>query len=212
MAIRIETRILIGAALLLAVLPLPASSQDLARGEQLYGLCTQCHGEAGEGNPMALAPSIAGLGEWYVAAQLRNFKNGLRGTHPDDVGGLRMYPMSLSIATDEDIAALAAYVASLPVPALEPTIQGDAAKGKEYYTPCTACHGPDGQGNQALNAPRLAGSSDWYLVESLKKFKAGIRGGNPGNANAVMMRGMALSLADDQAIRDVVAHIQTLAK
>lgn len=210
MAVRIET--LIGAALLLAALPLGAAAQDLARGEALYGLCTQCHGEMGEGDPLALAPSIAGLGEWYVAAQLGNFKNGLRGTHPDDVGGLRMYPMSLSIASEEDIDALAAYVSSLPTPDLEPTVEGDATKGQQYYAPCAACHGAEGQGNQALNAPRLVGTSDWYLVESLEKFKAGIRGGNGASANAVMMRGMALSLADDQAVRDVVAHIQTLSK
>ena len=202
----------IAAALMSLALPVGATAKDIARGEKLYGLCTQCHGATGAGSPLALAPSIAGLADWYVTAQLKNFKSGLRGTHPDDVGGLRMYPMSLSIASDEDIASLAAYVARLPTPDLEPTVTGNAAKGKDYYVTCAACHGAAGEGNQALNAPRLAGTSDWYLVEALKKFKAGIRGGNPGNANSVMMRGMALSLVDDQAIDDVVAHILTLSK
>lgn len=195
------------ATLLLAT---AGSAQDLARGEALYGLCTQCHGAEGAGDPLALAPSIAGQHAWYVETQLKNFKNGLRGLHPQDTGGLRMYPMSLAIKTDEDIADLAAYVASMPVPEQEVTVAGDAEAGKAYYAPCTACHGPDGMGNQALNAPRIAHQSDWYLVESLKKFKAGIRGGDPANQNAVMMRGMALSLPDDQAIRDVVAYIHTL--
>ena len=207
-----RTTLVIAAMLAALLLPAAGSAQDLERGEDLYGLCTQCHGADGAGDPLALAPSIAGQAAWYVEAQLKNFKNGLRGMHAQDTGGLRMYPMSLALKSDEDIAAVAAYVASLPAPELEPTVVGNASAGQGYYATCTACHGPEGAGNQALNAPRLVGTSDWYLVESLKKYKAGIRGGNPGNPNAVMMRGMAMSLADDQAINDVVAHILTLGK
>jgi cytochrome c oxidase subunit 2 len=189
----------------------PASAEEpIARGEEIYGLCQQCHGVDGAGNPLSLAPAIAGLDAWYVEAQLHNFKKGVRGMHPDDRGGLRMYPMSLSLRSDADIAAVATYVASLPRAKPPVTVEGDAAKGATSYKTCAACHGPEGNGNKALNAPSLIGSSDWYLVESLKKFKAGVRGGNAGNQPAVMMRGMALSLADDQAIRDVVAHIMTL--
>ncbi|MGH0032734.1 MAG: c-type cytochrome [Myxococcota bacterium] len=208
------TRNLLAIAATVAALVLPAlaQAQDLARGEEIYGLCTQCHGTAGAGDPLSLAPSIAGKSQWYLERQLHNFKQGLRGTHPDDLGGLRMYPMSRSLRSDEDIAAVAAYVASLPVPDLEPTIEGDAAKGQASYATCQACHGPEGAGNEALNAPRLTHTSDWYLVQALRKYQAGILGGNPGNQNAVMMRGMALSLADDQAIFDVVAYIRTLEK
>lgn len=204
--------LVIAATLAALVLPAATAAQDLARGEALYGLCTQCHGADGAGDPLSLAPSIGGQPQWYVERQLHNFKQGLRGMHPDDLGGLRMYPMSLSIRSDEDIQALAAYVASLPAIHPEPTVEGDASKGKAYFVTCAACHGADGAGNQAMNAPRLVGTSDWYLVETLKKYKAGIRGGNPSNANSVMMRGMALSLPDDQAINDVVAHILTLSK
>jgi len=63
-----------------------------------------------------------------------------------------------------------------------------------------------------VNAPALAGASDWYLYEAPTKFKAGIRGSNPNDVNAVLMRGMSNMLADDQAIRDVVAHITTLSR
>jgi cytochrome c553 len=208
-----QTLVMLAIAAAAAVaLPAVAGAQDLARGEQIYGLCTQCHGPEGAGDPLSLAPAIAGQAAWYVEAQLHNFKAGKRGTHPEDMGGLRMYPMSLAIKSDEDIAAVAAYVESLPAPELQPTIEGDAAKGSSYYATCTACHGAEGAGNQALNAPRLVGTSDWYLVETLKKYRAGIRGGASASQNSVMMRGMALSLADDQAIRDVVAHITTLGK
>lgn len=191
-------------------LPLAASADD-GRGEVLFDLCTQCHGSQGQGMALSLAPAIAGLGEWYVEAQLKAYKSGLRGKHPEDLGGLRMYPMSLSLRSDEDIAIVSKYVAELPRAYPPPTLKGgDPERGKGYYAPCTACHGADGKGNQTMNAPSLVGGTDWYLYESLKKFKAGVRGGNPENQNAVMMRGMAMSLPTEQAIRDVVAYVMTL--
>jgi cytochrome c553 len=195
-----------------AAAPQGAARADApARGQQIYKLCEQCHGVAGEGSSLALAPEIAGLPEWYVAAQLRNFKGGLRGMHPGDVAGLRMYPMSLTLKTDADIQAVAAYVASLPPLRPEPTLSGgDPARGAAIYATCAACHGPDGGGNQALNAPPLNHQADWYLLSSLQKFKAGVRGGDPRNANAVLMRSFSNALADEQAMKDVIAHIETL--
>ncbi len=41
-------------------------------------------------------------------------------------------------------------------------------------------------------------------------YKAGTRGSNPANATAMLMRGMAMSLADEQAMKDIIAHINTL--
>ena len=86
----------------------------------------------------------------------------------------------------------------------------DPRKGEALYVICKACHGPDGAGIRAMNAPRLKGTSDWYLLTTLEKFKAGIRGGVGSSPNSVLMRGMALSLADEQAIKDVIAYVQTL--
>lgn len=198
------------AALAILALAASASGEDVARGKEIFRLCEQCHGPEGRGNQLFLAPAIAAQPAWYVTEQLQYFRKGERGKHPDDVGGLRMYPMSLSLKSDEDVKDVAAYVASLPAPPVHQTIEGDAAKGATYYKTCQACHGADGKGNAQIKAPRLYGTSDWYLVEALKKFKAGIRGTDPGNPTATMMRGMAMSLPDDQAIRDVVAHVLTL--
>ena len=148
-----------------------------------------------------------------MEAQLQKFKGGLRGAHPDDVAGLRMRPMTYTLKTDADLSAVAAYVAGLPpvepVPSLE---GGDAAKGQTSYALCMACHGAAGEGNKALNGPPLNRLNDWYLLEQLEKFKAGIRGGDPRDVNGIMMRPMALSLADDQAMKDVIAYILTLGR
>ncbi|MEE8508940.1 MAG: c-type cytochrome [Myxococcota bacterium] len=189
-----------------------AIAGDLARGEVLFHYCTQCHGDAGGGSQLARAPAIAGLGEWYVLSQLRKFKSGDRGTHPDDIGGLRMHPMSRLLRSEEDVQAVAAYVASLTPSRPKPVVEGgDSARGAALYTLCGTCHGPEGAGNQAFNAPALRTTNDWYLLAALEKYKVGVRGGNLRNGNAVLMRGMAMQLKNEQAMKDVVAHIMTFA-
>ena len=151
------------------------------------------------------------MDQWYVEAQLKNFRSGARGLHPDDTGGLRMYQMSRALKQDDEIKDVSAYVASLPSTQPDPVVVGgDPAKGKALYALCQQCHGAAGEGNKVMNSPALVGTNDWYLVGELTEYKKGVRGGNPANPNAVMMRGMSNSLADDQAIKDVVAHIMTL--
>jgi cytochrome c553 len=192
----------------LAAAPLAAAAED--RGRELFQLCAQCHGPDGAGDPMALAPAIAGMDEWYVNAQLHKFRSGARGTHFDDLAGMRMRPMALSLLDEENVAAVAAYVSSLPHTQPKPTLGGDAARGQALYAPCAACHGPDGAGIQALNGAPLRGSSDWYLLRQIQNFRSGVRGTKPEDASGALMRPMSLTLADEQAIKDVIAYITTL--
>jgi cytochrome c553 len=188
-----------------------ATAEDDGRGEQLYALCAQCHGAEGQGNSTVLAPNIAGLAAWYVQGQLVKFRSGWRGLHPEDTGGMRMRPMSQWLRSDEDVAAVSAYVASLPKVKSESELAGgDVTRGQALYGPCIACHAVDGSGNEALQGPALTHTGDWYLLTQLGNFKAGIRGANPEDAQGGMMRGMVNTLADEQAMRDVLAYIQTL--
>jgi cytochrome c553 len=189
----------------------PAHADDAERGEALFGLCAQCHGSAGAGNALFLAPAIAGMEEWYVEAQLKKFRAGTRGTHFDDLSGMRMRPMSRVLRSEEDVSLVARHVAGLPKVNAPPTLEGgDAARGAALYPLCSTCHGVKGEGLKALNGPALAAQSDWYMLDQLKKFKLGIRGSNPQDIDGIMMRPMSLSLTDDQAIKDVIAHIKTL--
>jgi cytochrome c oxidase subunit 2 len=182
-----------------------------ASGPEIFQLCASCHGPAGEGNVLFNAPSIAGLPKWYLEAQLHKFRSGVRGTHPGDVTGMQMRPMAISFHNDQDLQAVAGYVASLPrPPATHAGAAGDATKGQALFAACAACHGPDGAGNEQLKAPPLKNASDWYLIAQLKKFKAGERGANPGDIEGAQMRPMAATLVDEQAMKDVVAHIMTL--
>ena len=193
------------------VLATGAGAADLERGEALFTLCSQCHGADAAGNEAYLAPAIAGLDAWYVAAQLRLFRKGGRGTHFDDLAGMRMRPMALTLRNEEDVDAVAAYVASLPRVALDRTLDGDPAKGKASYAVCAGCHGMDATGNKGVMAPSLH-NSDWYLFRQMQNYKAGVRGTNPVDNFGMAMRPMAMTLPTDEAVKNVIAYIMSLSK
>jgi len=186
---------------------------SLARGEALFELCGFCHGPEGLGNQTLGAPGIAGLPEWYIQRQLESFRSGGRGTHPDDVEGMRMRPMSMTLRLPGDLESVAKYTAELDGVEADTTLEGgDPQRGSALFATCIACHGPKAEGNQALNAPTLHYQGDWYLVKQLQKFRAGIRGTNPKDTTGALMRPMAMALPDEQALLDVVAFISTLSK
>jgi cytochrome c553 len=181
------------------------------RGEMLFrNYCSSCHQENGHGKPNVEAPAIAGLPDWYVEKQLHAFRKGWRGGEYEDVAGLRMRPMSLTLTGDEDIAIVARYVATLQAIQPEGTLDGDAAKGKAAYATCQACHGPDGEGMPAVKSPPLTQTHDWYLLTQLKNFKGGVRGDDQGDVTGSQMMPMANTLADEQAMKDVIAYVLTL--
>ena len=171
--------------------------------------CAPCHGDAGQGNVELAAPAIAGLPAWYVEAQLHKFRNGDRGNHAQDLPGLRMRPMARTLP-EGDVTLLASHVAGLAPHAPTRTVQGDADKGKALYATCAACHGPDGKGNEALNAPPIGQLDDWYIVTQIHNFKNGIRGADPDDTTGAQMAPMANTLPDEAAVHDVIAYLGTL--
>jgi cytochrome c oxidase subunit 2 len=196
--------------LLIALLSGEALAADVAAGKAAYAVCTACHGADGGGNQALNAPRLVGQEAWYLKRQLEAFRDGLRGTAPGDVGGAQMKPMAMTLTTPAAIDNVVAYIQTLTAPPAPVTVKGDAAAGKKLYATCAACHGPEGQGNVQLNAPRLAGQQDWYLVRQLQNFKSGLRGTQPKDAYGAQMKPMAAMLANDQAINDVVAYVDTL--
>jgi len=184
---------------------------DAAKGKAAYAVCAACHGANGMGNKALNAPQIAGQEPWYLERQLNNFKGGIRGANPKDTYGMQMRPMALTLANDQAVSDMAAFLSSMPVSkSSESTVKGDATAGKASYMICQTCHGPKGGGNKALNSPNLTGLQDWYIVRQLKNFKAGIRGTKSGDLFGMQMRPMAMTLANDAAINNVAAYIATL--
>jgi len=184
---------------------------DPAKGKAAYAVCAACHGANGKGNKALNAPRIAGQEPWYLERQLKNYKGGIRGADPKDTYGMQMRPMALTLANDQAVSDMAAFLSSMPVSkSSESTVKGDATAGKASYMICQTCHGPKGGGNRALNSPKLTGLQDWYIVRQLKNFKAGIRGTKSGDLFGMQMRPMAMTLANDAAINNVAAYIATL--
>lgn len=85
----------------------------------------------------------------------------------------------------------------------------NANAGQQAYATCATCHGQNGEGNQALNAPKLAGLQPWYIERQLDYFQTGVRGGE-GDTIGATMAPMAMIL-DDNGVRNVSAYIATLA-
>lgn len=183
---------------------------DPEKGKAHFQLCIACHGPSGEGNKVLNAPATAAQYSWYIARQLKNLKAGLRGSHPEDIYGAQMRPMALVLANDEAIEDVSAYIEQLPMATIEDTVVGDAEAGKKAFAPCLACHGEDGLGVPELNAPRLTGQNDWYLVRQLKNFHGGLRGTDKKDIFGTQMRHMSQLLLDETQINDVVAYINTL--
>ena len=90
------------------------------------------------------------------------------------------------LASQTDYAEMAAKVA------------GNAAIGAAQYGVCAACHGQQGEGNmRALNAPKIAGQSAWYLKRQIMNYKNGLRGTHEGDVYGQQMIGMVATLVDD---------------
>lgn len=100
--------LLIASSLALAILATPAFAKgNAARGKQLAYTCTGCHGIAEYKNayPSYRVPKIGGQNEQYLIAALTGYKKRER-NHPTMQAQAQSY-------SDEDIANIAAYLASL---------------------------------------------------------------------------------------------------
>lgn len=199
----------------LAGLPTFAETQaapagDATAGANHYAVCTACHGAQGEGNPALNAPKIAGLPDWYLRRQLRNYQQRIRGGDPMDLYGAQMAPMAQTVLEPNALANVIAYIETLPDDPAPVTVSGDAARGARLYPTCAVCHGPAGEGRWGTNAPPLAGMTDWYLARQLQNFKSRVRGGHPEDIYGDQMNMMANTLLDDAAINDMVAYINML--
>ncbi len=180
-------------------------------GQANYAVCSACHGANGEGNVALNAPRLAGLQGWYIRQQIAYYKSGVRGTNPGDTYGAQMAPMAATLANEQILNNVIAYIDTLPDTAAPETITGDLINGMDLYQgKCSVCHGEQGQGVWSTHAPRLAGMTDWYLKRQLEYFKNGVRGTHREDQLGYQMTHMVSALADEQAIDDVVAYINTL--
>lgn len=195
---------------LLALFLCICSAYAEKNGKEAYKLsCVQCHGENGAGGKEFLqGPNLTMLKDIYFKEQFKAILDGTR-KGPGTVNMLKI--LKESKLTDKEIQAAAAYAMKLPRAGANHMKIGDAKKGKvKYSTMCIHCHGMRGEGysNPALPAPRLAGQSDFYIVDQIKAYKAGHRDtGTPANQQ---MKAMSNLLVTDDDIKNVAAYIRSM--
>ncbi|MHC6528684.1 c-type cytochrome [Vibrio proteolyticus] len=193
------------------ILSLLASCSVLAQGSIEAGkaksqTCVACHGADGN-SQLAMYPKLAGQHAKYIEKQLKDLKLGMtsagkQGRYDPVMSGMAM-PL-----TEEDMADLAAYYASLPISG-NTTPENVVKKGQALYTAgdaergltaCIACHGPRGNGTELSGFPKISGQHADYIKAQLQKFRDGDRNNDMNG----MMRDIAKKLTDDD--------IETLSK
>ena len=182
---------------------------NAAAGQAVYAVCAACHGPQAQGNRALNAPKLSGQAGWYLARQLRHFRQGIRGSNDQDIYAKQMIPIASTLADDTAINNVVAYINSLPDEPAPSALAGDPDRGRSLYTTCAACHGTSGQGIWSTNAPRLSHMSDWYLARQLHNFHSGIRGSHPQDFYGAQMALIAKILPDDRAIDDLLAYVHT---
>ena len=87
---------------------------DVQNGRDYYNMiCGACHGPGATGNQALNSPAMIGVDDWYLERQFYNFKEGSRGSHPDDEFGAQMKLISTAVPNDELVTDVIAYIQSL---------------------------------------------------------------------------------------------------
>ncbi|WNC69739.1 c-type cytochrome [Thalassotalea nanhaiensis] len=184
---------------------------DIKKGEQLYQACISCHGDKAQGNDELNAPTLAGQYQWYLSAQLQNFKNGKRGAKQSDQAGQQMVAMANLLTDETAIADVSSFLASLDKVKTAETLPADLRNGdNKYNAVCGACHGKDAQGNENLKAPNLSILSSKYLTTQIKNYRTSSRGYHNDDKYGRQMKMMAGTVQNDADLADIVAFINTL--
>lgn len=197
-------------ALLLAATSAPALAQgneqgNARAGEAKAAACAACHGATGNDSLLPNVPKIGGQGERYLLKQLVEIKEGIR---PVPLMEPVVAPLS-----EQDLADLAAFYAAqeLPRGAVDPAKR---ALGEQLYragnaaigvAACSACHAPNGRGNEAAGYPALSGQDVAYAELQLRAFRASER----NNDEAEVMRVIAARL-NDAEIAALASYISGL--
>ncbi|WDE12703.1 c-type cytochrome [Thalassomonas haliotis] len=183
---------------------------ERSAAKALYQTCRACHGEQGQGNPLLKSPALAGQYAWYTKRQLNSFRSGLRGKAGDRTGQ-QMAAVSRQLTSEKDIELLAAYIETLPGHTRAKAAPGARNKnGYRYYQgKCGACHGGEGRGNAAFNAPKLSGQQAEYLLAQMKHFSEGKRGADKQDKFGRQMAMMAKTVSQQQ-LSDIVHYLAAL--
>jgi cytochrome c553 len=166
-----------------------APTEDRDFGAKML-VCSTCHGAKGVPQN-ANIPVIWGQQENYLVKQLHDFRSGDRNFEAMAWMTSNLSPAEMTSAaayfTQKSWPARSAGAASTPAPALAPV--------------CQVCHQQNFVGG--LAGPRLAGQSQEYLVEAMRRFADGERTNNADMMNLMK----AIPPADREAIARYISSL-----
>ena len=194
-------------------------AEQVAKGRELFLVgCAFCHGQNGEGilssrEGMIVGPPLVGVGAAAVDFQVGT------GRMPMAQPGSQA-ERKPAVYNEEEIAALAAYVASLGVgPAIpeesDYSIEGLSEDEREeaivrggqiFLTNCTACHNFEGSGGAMPRggfAPKIRGVEPKYIYEAMLTGPQAMDNFSNGNLSPEEKRDVILYL---QSIKDDPAY------
>lgn len=85
---------------------------DARSAAHRWTTCAACHGADARGIQAMNAPSLKGMSDWYLVTQLKNFRDGVRGTHAQDMHGSQMALIAAMLRDDAAIDDIVAYINS----------------------------------------------------------------------------------------------------
>lgn len=177
---------------------------DAKRGKEAYKVCAACHLDSAAGRSDGTFPQLAGQHTTVLIKQVADIRAGVR-ENPV------MHPFATTLVDPQELADVAAYIQSLPLPTDNQKGPGtELALGqKAYEKACVTCHGKKGEGDAVKFYPVLAGQHYAYVLRQSQE----IRDGKRKNANADMVKAIKkLSDRELQAISDYLSRLSMPAK
>jgi cytochrome c oxidase subunit 2 len=87
---------------------------DVAAGQSTFAVtCALCHGANGQGSDPLGGNKLTDLPSYYIARQLKYFRDGIRGAESGDAFGAQMAAMARILTDDQAIADIIAYIDTL---------------------------------------------------------------------------------------------------
>jgi cytochrome c553 len=147
-----------------------ALTGDAANGKAAYAVCAACHLPSGAGRTDGTFPQLAGQHATVLIKQIADIRAGRR-DNPI------MYPFAIRLSDPQELADVAAHLASLPIPPDNGRGPGaDLELGAQLYQrDCVRCHGARGEGDGPRFLPMLAGQHHGYMLRQLRDIAAGRR-------------------------------------
>ncbi len=194
---------------LVAILPFAHAAGNPEAGKAQSAPCAACHGQDGASPIAPTYPVLAGQNEKYLLRQLQMIQS--------DERQIALMAGQLIGKSEQDLADLAAYYASLPdkvVPADASDETLELATGiyrggilDKGVAACTSCHAPSGNGNGPAGFPDIGGQPEAYTVAQLTAYREGDR--DSDEVYGGMMRGVASRLTDTE-IEALAAYLRGL--